>query len=100
MTAVLCTMYVGTIEDLDALVTSTNGVTLAAQPVYMSIDAGATWHSATWQGSPGTSRVCSLLLGPATTPPLPAPGSYQVRVQVIDNPEQPILNAGYLIVRE
>ena len=93
-------MYTGTVEYLDIAVTSTNDIVLSTQPVNVSIDGGATWHAAFWQGDEDTTRTCSLLLGAATTPPLPAPGSYDVRVQVIDNPEEPIVDAGYLIVLE
>lgn len=89
-------MYVGTVEYLDVTVTNTLGVPFNTQPVAISIDGGKTFNTAAWQGTAGPTRTCSLLIG--TTVPLPAPGAYDIRVQITDSPEIPIIDAGTFIV--
>lgn len=84
-------MIQGSAEYLDVGVKC--DVVLDSQPVAFSLDHGATWQAATWQGSAGTSRTASLLLDGT----LPV-GRYRVLVQITDSPEIPIIDAGYLAI--
>ena len=79
-------------------VTVTADVTLDAQPVALSIDHGATWLPATWQGEPGTTRKVRTDEPVTFTRPSPyRPTS--VLVRVTDTPEVPLIAAGSFDVR-
>ncbi len=75
-------------------VTVTSDVSLSAQPVTVSLDRGATWLPATWQGSAGTTRTAR------TTSPVTfaSTGLKTVLVKVTDTPEVPIIEAGRISV--
>lgn len=88
------TMYTGTVEYLAATLTSEDGITLAAQPVYFSFDR-TTWLQGEWTGAVATTRVARVLLDGSK---LPTPGQYPVYVRVTDNPEAPVTLAGSLNV--
>lgn len=84
-------------------VTITGDVELDAQPVYFAVIAASAvhpedtdWVEAEWTGVKGLSRVARLLLGEDGY--AIEPGEYQVFAKVIDNPEEPVMAAGYLTI--
>jgi hypothetical protein len=61
---------------------------------------GAQWWTGSWVSSESTGSngyLAQCLVGPGGTTQLP-PGSYQVWVQVTDNPEIPVLPAYLLTI--
>lgn len=72
---------------------STAGVVLD-QDVAFTFDR-VTYYPANWIGDPGPIRTAQLLMTDAN---LPTQKTNTVYVRVTDNPEQPILNAGTLVV--
>lgn len=85
------TLVQGTVEYLD--VTLTADVNLTGT-VEFSLDRGATWLTAAWIGSAGTTRTARYLLTTATLHKT----NYAVWVRLSDSPEVPILAAGSLLV--
>lgn len=75
----------------------TADVTLDAQPVAFSLDDGTTWLAAEAVGSAEMTRTYRHLLLPDE---VPTGYSFQVLVRITDNPEIPILSAGYLTVTD
>jgi hypothetical protein len=62
----------------------------------------ATWYTGTWDGTqpiPGTNSYrAQVLIGPGSNGPTLTVGRYTVWIRITDNPEQPIINVGQLIV--
>lgn len=56
----------------------------------------ADWRPGTWGIDPGPTYLAQCLVGPNAV--VLAPGTYQVWVKVTDNPEQPVLMAGQLVI--
>lgn len=54
---------------------------------------GADWVTASWLGAPGTERTAQA--DPSLTSNL-EPGTWKVWVRLTDNPEQPVLEPGFL----
>jgi hypothetical protein len=81
----------GSVEYLDVSVTADVNLTGTVQ---FSLDRGATWDAATWQGSAATTRTARLLLD---TSELDQSG-YPVWVKLSDTPETPIVSAGTIAV--
>lgn len=79
-------VYRTSTEYLDVSVTA--DVTLNAQTVQISVDNQATWLSASWVGSAGTTRTARVLLQPNVN--MPAAGKHPVFVKLTDSPETPI----------
>lgn len=69
--------------------------TLGSQSVAVSTDNGTTWASATWTGSPATTRKAR------TNDPITfaARHSGPLLVKINDTPEVPIVLAGYIEVQ-
>jgi hypothetical protein len=90
----------GTREWLYVTVT-VDGATLDAQPVTVRLtphgQPPSGWVPAGWVGDTGPSREARVLLGPGDDLD-PTPGTYLVDVQVSDDPEQPIMSAGTLVI--
>jgi hypothetical protein len=45
-----------------------SNVTLSAQTIELSLNAGSTWITATWQGAANTVRKATITLTPGNTP--------------------------------
>lgn len=56
------------------------------------------WHTATWQTF-GGAHYAVCLVGPANGGVVLAVGTWTVWVKVSDNPEVPVMQAGYLNIR-
>lgn len=75
-------------------VTPEPGVTIGTQPVYIAINAPNTepvdsdWHTATWTNT----NIATLMVGPGYYPL--NPGTYTVRVKIVNGNEVIILAAG------
>jgi hypothetical protein len=83
----------GSIQELQAEVSTTNGTVLDAQVVEMSLD-GDTWFTGTWLGTAGTTREVEALVDFGTV----YIGTYNVRVKVTDTPSLPIFFVGQVKV--
>ena len=63
-------------------------------------DRPTTWYTGGWDGTntiPGSSAYrAQVLVGPVSTGPTLAPGTYTVWIRITDNPEQPIIPVGQL----
>lgn len=61
-----------------------------------------TWYSGGWDGIkpvPGTNAYrAQVLVGPGSSGPTLAPGRYAVWLRITDNPEQPVMPVGQLVV--
>jgi hypothetical protein len=57
------------------------------------------WHTGSWTGStaPGT-YLAQCLVGPANGGIDLAPGTYDIWVQITDNPEVPVISTGTLVI--
>jgi hypothetical protein len=88
-------------------------VTVAGQPFNPTADVvefaftaiGArpvTWYPGGWDGIepiPGTNGYrAQVLIGPGSTGPALTPGRYAVWLRITDNPEQPVMPVGQLVV--
>jgi hypothetical protein len=82
------TIYRDATEYLTVSVTA--DVSLTTQPVYISVDNRATWLTATWIGTAGTTRSCQVLLNNTN---MPVAGDRQLFVKITDSPETPIIPA-------
>jgi hypothetical protein len=60
----------------------------------------ATWYTGGWDGTNAGSGAyrAQVLIGPGSPGPTLTPGKYAVWLRITDNPEQPILNFGYLTI--
>lgn len=62
----------------------------------------ATWYTGGWDGSapiPGSNAYrAQVLVGPGSNGPTLAAGKYAVWLRITDNPEQPVLPVGQLVV--
>lgn len=56
------------------------------------------WHAATWQTF-GGANYAACLVGPANGGVVLAMGTWTTWVRVTDNPEVPVMQAGYLNVK-
>lgn len=59
--------------------------------------AAADWHAGTWTTDPGPEYLAQCLVGPNGGVVLD-PGTYQIWVKITDNPEQPVIQAGQLVI--
>lgn len=68
-------------DNLVATLSTRDGTSLSAQSVAFSFDNGATWLTAAWLGSAGTTRQAYVAV---TTPAgnLPAAGTYDVLARI------------------
>jgi hypothetical protein len=73
------------------VVTVTANNTLDTQPVEISVDNQATWLTAAWTGSPGTTRSARVLLNGSNMPAASSP--HPVFVRLTDSPETPVFAA-------
>jgi hypothetical protein len=88
-------------------------VTVAGQPFNPTADPvefafaavggrPATWYTGGWDGIepiPGTNAYrAQVLVGPGSSGPALAPGRYAVWLRITDNPEQPVMSVGQLVV--
>jgi hypothetical protein len=88
------TYRVGTTEFITVTVTA--DVELDTQTVAVSIDQGATWLPCTWTGDdPSTTRTARTT-DPVTFTTAHASGTAYVKVT--DDPEAPVIDAGYFNV--
>lgn len=54
------------------------------------------WQPGSWATDPGPTYLAQALVGPSAF--VLSPGTYQIWVKVTDNPEQPVLMAGQLVI--
>jgi hypothetical protein len=61
-----------------------------------------TWHTGGWDGTdpiPGSNAYrAQVLIGPGSTGPTLTAGRYAVWLRVTDDPEQPVMPVGQLVV--
>ena len=79
-------VYRTSTEYLEASITA--DVTLNTQPVEISVDNQATWLTASWVGTAGTTRTARVLLQPNVN--MPTAGKRPVFVRLTDSPEVPV----------
>ncbi|MGW2936056.1 hypothetical protein ACWDA7_30360 [Streptomyces sp. NPDC001156] len=59
-----------------------------------------TWYTGGWDGTNTGSGAyrAQVLIGPGSPGPTLTPGKYTVWLRITDNPEQPVINFGYLTI--
>jgi hypothetical protein len=57
---------------------------------------GDDWHVGSWGTDPGPTYLAQCLVGPDAVEL--TPGTYQIWVKVTDAPEQPVMQAGQLVI--
>lgn len=75
-----------------------DGLDLTVDTVEMAFTTGAAPTNPDWQTAGWDDGSARVLVGPGGTIEL-AHGTWQIWVRVVDNPEVPVLRAGYLVIR-
>lgn len=89
-------------EYVEARVSGPSGVVLTTLDVEMAVVARAEailpgdWEAAEWV--PGSSNKARLLIGPGSPFGVLAPGAYSLWVRLTSGAEEPVRNAGTLII--
>ena len=86
---VTATNYDGT-----AATISGDVVQLAWIPTTQAKPAAGDWHTASWVAA----NIAGLLVGPANSGVVLAPGHYAAWARIVDNPEVPEIPCGQLII--